>query len=356
MIALEVSSGAGKSFGGVPGAIRNLVEHLVRLDPTTTYALCSRFSRWRRGQVLDCAAPNSCTRVLLDPLNGWFLRDAALLHSMSVFLPATPRIPKIVTIHDLNAVRNHHWVSEHWHTHRSERIELAIRRADHIVTYSDFTARELREQYDLEPSRVHPVPLGVDRARFHPIADERRAALRARFGRYVLSIGLLTPRKNFARLIEAVARLSNVNLVLIGRPSDGAEEVHAAIGRCALQARVHLLERIPLDDLNDLIAAAEVFAVPSLYEGFGLTVLEAMACETPVVCSKAASLPEVAGDAACMVDALDVDSLRAGLERVIEDRELADDLRERGSKRAEILSWSASASRLRDLYRSVAGV
>jgi len=356
MIALEVSSGASGGYGGVPGAIRNLVGELVRIDPHTRYALCSRFSRWRRGQQLPATTPNTENRVIQDPFNAWLLRGAVMLHSMGIFLPKTPRIPKLVTIHDLNAVRNRHWVSAHWHERRSGRIEACLERADHVVTYSQFTAGELQEEYGLAEDRVHPVPLGVDLAHFHPVAKDTVDQLRSQYGDYVLSIGLQTPRKNFVRLIEAIAALPKLNLVLVGRASDGAAELRGAIERQKLESRVFLLDKLTPDALTDLIGSALAYVVPSLYEGFGLTVLEAMACRTPVVCSESASLPEVAGGAAYMVNALDVDALRHGIESVTHDSALAEDLRHRGYKRAELMSWNAAATRLRELYRSISGV
>ncbi len=356
MIALEVSSAAGPGYGGVPGAIRNLVSSLLRLDPGTRYDLCYRLSRWRRGELWRPEAPNARIRVLQDPLNALVLRGDRLLHSMGVWLPKTPRIPKLVTVHDLNAVRNVEWVSERWHERRSGRIREAIARADHVVTYSAFTAGEVREEYGLPADRVHAVPLGVDAQAFRPPPADEIARVRARHGDYALGIGLWTPRKNFARLVEAVARVPKLRLLLVGRPSDGQGEVRAAVERHGMRERFEHLRDVAHGDLTALLGAARVYVVPSLYEGFGLTVLEAMACGAPVVCSRAASLPEVAADAALAVDATDVEALAAAIARVASDKALARDLCERGAKRVAELTWDAAARRLRALYRDVAGV
>jgi glycosyltransferase involved in cell wall biosynthesis len=357
VIALEVSSAAGKdAHGGVPGSIRNLVRALLRLDPATRYHLCYRLSRWRRGDLFRPEAANASVRVLQDPWNGLVLRGDRLLHSMGIWLPRTPRIPKLVTVHDLNAVRNVAWVSERWHERRSGRIRQAIERADHVVTYSAFTAAEVREEYGLPADRVHPVALGVDTEAFRPASPAAIAAARARFGDFVLGIGLVNARKNFARLAEAVARIPELSLVLVGRPSDGAAELAAAIERSGLRPRYTQLQGVAHEELVALLSAARVYAVPSLYEGFGLTVLEAFACGAPVVCSRAASLPEVAGEAALSVDATSTDALEAAIRRVAGDAGLAGELAERGRKRAAELSWDAAATRLRALYREVGGV
>jgi glycosyltransferase involved in cell wall biosynthesis len=355
VIALEVSSAAGDAPGGVPGAIRNLVGALTREDPGTRYLLCSRFSRWRKGKVFRSDAPNTETRVLQDPLNGFLLRGARLLHSMGIFLPVTPRIPKLLTVHDLNAVRNVQWVSERWHERRSGRIEKALARADHVVTYSAFTAGEIREHYGMPAERVHPILLGVDTEKFRPADPAAVERTRARFGDFVLSIGILAPRKNFPRLIEALAPLPRLRLVLVGRAGDGEEGVKDAIERFGMAKRVDWMPTVPHAELVSLLSAARACAVASLYEGFGLTVLEAMACGTPVVCSNASSLPEVAADAALSVDAQRPEALRDALERVVESPDLAADLRARGFARARELSWPRAARELRALYRSVSG-
>lgn len=357
MFALEVSSGAGRPpFGGVGGTVRQLVEMLLRLDPHTDYALCYRYSRWRKGNRFAPELPNAQLRLIVDPWNGWILRDAHLFHSMGVWLPWTPRrIPKLVTIHDLNPIRNPEWVTERWRRKRSAKMRKAVSRADHVVTYSEFTAREVREEWGLPAERVHPVALGVDSRRFRPLPAEEVVGISERYGDYVLAVGLLTPRKNFERLVEAVARLPGLRLVVVGRPSNGAESFWQAVERASLGERLIHLPSVSEAELVLLMNGAAVFAVPSLYEGFGLTVLESMACGTPVVCSNAASLPEAAGDAALLVDATDVDALAGAIDRVMRDPELAASLRKRGLARAAELTWGRAASRLRALYRDITG-
>jgi alpha-1,3-rhamnosyl/mannosyltransferase len=358
LIALETSSAAGKDpVGGIPGAIRNLVHALLRIDPETPYRLCSRVSRWKRGDLFRPDAPNVSIGLLQDPFNRLLLRRARLLHCMGIFCPRTPRVPKLVTVHDLNAVRNVQWVTPRWHERRSRKIREAVERADHVVTYSRFTADEVQEEYGLPRERVHAAHLGVDPDLFRPPSGETVQRVRAQRGDFVLSIGLLTPRKNFPGLVEAVARLPrSVRLVLVGRPSDGAEAVRKAVERHGMEERFDHLERVSADELVALLGACRVYTVPSLYEGFGLTVLEGMGCGAPVVCSNSASLPEAAGDAALLVDASDGEGLTEALRRVLEDTAFANDLRARGLERAHTWTWERSARRLRRLYHDVSGV
>ena len=357
MIALEVSSAAGRPpHGGIGGAIRNVVRELLRLDPETRYDLCYRLSRWRKGHLFRPAAPNARLRVIQDPLNGLLLAGDRLLHSMGIFVPRTPRIPKLVTVHDLNAVLNLQWVRPEWHERRSARIRQAVARADHVVTYSAFTAAEVREEYGLAQDRVHPVLLGVDAEEFSPPPEPTVERLRSEHGDYVISIGLVTARKNFDALVRAVAPLEGLRLVLVGRASDAEDDVARAVRETCMQKRFTRLEGLSQAELIALVGAARACVVPSLYEGVGLTVLEAMACGTPVVCSLAASLPEAAGDAALMVDASDPEELSAAIRRVVEEDELAERLHSLGLARAREMSWCASARTLRALYRDIAGV
>ncbi len=358
MIALETSSLAGGDVvGGIPGAIRNMVQALLRNDPETRYHLCYRLSRWRKGNLFRPNAPNATVGIVQDPLNRLLLRGARVLHCMGIYCPRGPDIPKLITVHDLNAVRNRQWVSARWHERRSGRIRKAVRRADHVVTYSRYTAEEVQEEYGLPKDRVHAVPLGVDPDAFRPSPPAVIERMRARHGQYLLSIGLLTPRKNFPTLVEAVARLpESVRLIIVGRPSDGAGAVREAVARHGLSGRFEHLTRVDHSELVALLSACSAYVVPSLYEGFGLTVLEAMACGTPVICSDRASLPEAAGDAALLVDATNFESLAESIRRVLDDPSLGTELREQGLARAQFQTWERSAHLLRQLYTAVAGV
>jgi glycosyltransferase involved in cell wall biosynthesis len=351
-----VSSAAGKPpYGGVGGMIRSLAGALLETDRETEYAVCSKLDRWWKGDHWRPRGPNARVRILVDPFNDLVLRGAKLFHSFAPYMPRTPRVTKLVTIHDLNAVRNAGWVSASWHEKRSAKIGLAVARSDFVHTPSAFSASEVCDEYGVPAERVFPILLGVDTRRFQPPASEVVRALREKHGDYAIAIGLLTPRKNFTTLIEAMARVPELRLLLVGRGSDGEAEVEAAIDRTGMRARTVRMTGLPEAELCALIGAARVCAVPSLYEGFGLTTLEAMACGTPVVCSNAASLPEAAGDAALLVDARDSEALADALRRVANDDTLAADLRARGLARATAMSWEASAGRLRALYRKIAG-
>ncbi len=358
MIAIDVSSAAGPPpQGGIAEMTRRQIEALLRIDPGTRYWLCYRWSRYRKGHLLRPEAPRASLRILHDPWNALLIPRARLLHSTSHHLPRTPRIPKLVTIHDLNHVRHPEWSTPKHLERNLERLRTTIERADCVVTPSRFTASEVMDAYGLPGARVRVVPNGVDAARFAALApdDPRVVRARERHGAFVLAVGLLVPRKNFARLVEAVARIEGLGLVLVGRRGIASDEVHGAARRSGLAPRFTHLETVEHEELRALLTAARAFAVPSLYEGFGLVLAEALAAGLPVVSSDAASLPEVAGDAALLVDATQVDALEAGLRRAVSDETLREQLRQRGPQRARELTWEASARALRDVYGELLG-
>jgi len=176
---------------------------------------------------------------------------------------------------------------------------------------------------------------------------------------YILAVGTLQPRKNFPRLIHALARLRSrgydIDLVIAGSHGWLTESIRDAIIETKLEERVHLLGYVDDKDLPALYAGAACFAFPSLYEGFGIPILEAMAYGTPVVTSNVSSMPEVAGDAALLVDPYDIEAITDALQHLIEDQALRDALIKRGSERASYFTWESSARQLQQIYMDVLG-
>jgi glycosyltransferase involved in cell wall biosynthesis len=194
---------------------------------------------------------------------------------------------------------------------------------------------------------------------FRPVRDpERLDEVRSRYAlpeRFILYVGTIEPRKNLATLFEAVKLLplAEVKVVIVGPTGWLSHETFVRLPRLGLEERVILTGFVPEDDLAALYSLAEVFAYPSIYEGFGLPVLEAMACGTPVVSANSSSLPEVVGDAGIMVAPEDAAGWKETLEQVLRNAALQTELRERGLRRAALFTWEAAALSTREVYRQV---
>jgi glycosyltransferase involved in cell wall biosynthesis len=230
--------------------------------------------------------------------------------------------------------------------------------ADLTFTASESERRELLGRSRIDSARVVAIHHGVDHDRFRLLdPDAASAEVRSRFGlggRYVLYVSNHQRKKNSERLVEAFARVAkevdDVDLVLTGWHTPQFALVLDVIEKLELQQRVHVLGHVPDEALPALYACAEVFTLPSLHEGFGLPVLESMACGTPVVAADVYALPEVCGEAAELVDPYDVDAIAQGILRVLTNSERAAELRELGLARAAGFTWQQSARRHFDEY------
>ena len=290
-----------------------------------------------------------------------------VVHSLRGALPAPGRVSaraRALTIHDLIPLRHPEWM------YAEAGAELAVIRAsldltrDFVIANSEATAGDVVTLFGMARERVFVTPFAAEPELFHPEPDaERIRAVRARYGipegDYLLSLCTLEPRKNLALLIQCYFALLRqekleLNLVLVGARGWKTEAFFGLLATAPeLARRVVLTGYVADADLAALYSGARLFAYPSLYEGFGLPVLEAMQCGTPVITSTAASLPEVAGSAAVCVSPTDGDALSAALLGVLNDPEWAAELRRRGLARAATFTWDATAERTVSAYRSM---
>jgi glycosyltransferase involved in cell wall biosynthesis len=261
-----------------------------------------------------------------------------------LFVPAHVRplvcpVPAVVTVHDLGYRRfpGAHPLAQRLYLDWSTRF--SARRAAHLIADSQATRRDLVQLYAVPDDKITVVYPGRDES----LGRVDPAAVRAKYNlpeRYLLHVGTLQPRKNLLRLIEAANHQSPVSsLVLAGRPGWLAQPILAA----ARAAGVRVLDGVPDEDLAGLYSGAAAFVFPSLYEGFGFPVLEAMACGTPVICANTSSLPEVAGEAALTVDPLDAGALAAAIARVLADSALRDSLIAKGYEQIKRFAWERAA-------------
>ncbi|MGA2320207.1 MAG: glycosyltransferase family 1 protein [Solirubrobacteraceae bacterium] len=271
-----------------------------------------------------------------------------LLHSLASTAPLRGRFHRVVTVHDLIYAR-----FPEAHTGIREKgmkvlVPWAVRRSHRVIADSQSTRRDLIELLGIAAERIDVVPLGVGAVRREQSLGE--AAARARFDlgerRIVLSLSAKRPHKNLTALIGALGRIPEGQrplLVLPGYPTRHERELRARASSAGVSDDVRFLGWVSGSEIEGLWASAEAFVFPSLYEGFGLPVLEAMARGVPVACSNASSLPEVAGDAALLFDPLDESAISGALERLLKDAALREDLRARGLERVHRFTWERTA-------------
>lgn len=287
-----------------------------------------------------------------------FTGPVDLFHSPDFVLPPICKAKTIVTVHDLSFLRHPECYEAKFCQYLEQAVPRSVNRADLVLADSQSTRRDLIELLGVEPDRVEVLYLGVEK-RFRPIADEVcLEEVRERYElppRFILSVGTLQPRKNFGRLIEAYSQLLEktsveVHLVIAGAKGWLYESLFRRVEELGLEREVIFLGFFADDDLPVLYNLADLFVFPSLYEGFGLPPLEAMACGTPVISSDASSLPEVVGLAAEMVDPLDVGGLGEVIRRVLSDGDLQAEMIGKGLTRAGQFTWSTTVGSLLRTY------
>lgn len=344
---------------GIGRYARELIEALGRVDRTNRYEILIPHA-----EHPFTARPNMRYRVIRFPLfRRRFWEQVApllvgpydVLHFPYDSCVAWKRGTFVATIHDVKPLL---FRALRARTNLNSRIERWLvgdrwKQLDHVITISEHSRRDLLDHTPLRPDQVSVTPLGLDADRFRPASERPEGPP------YVFCVAGADPTKNVGSLVEAFAKLPEAlrrdyELVLAGDVCRRAD-IRAAIERLQIGAKTKLVGQVSDAELARYYQQATVFVFPSLYEGFGLPVLEAMGCGCPVICSNASSLPEVAGDAAVLVDPRDSDQLAMELTRVLASSSLRDELQARGSARAGQFSWDRTAAETVAVYRRLAG-
>lgn len=283
---------------------------------------------------------------------------ADVLHSTSSYLPWAPPGPCVLTVHDLAIYRYPEAFRLANRTIGRRLFESSLRRATMLIAPSEATRRDVVDLCDVRPDRVAVIPEAADRM-FQPGIDVREIdRVRERYGLrfpYVLSVATAEPRKNLVRLLAAFRAIHAAlpfpcTLVLVGQEG-WHNEALASTARALLRAGIlRITGYVPRSDLPALYSGASVFAYPSLFEGFGLPALEALACGVPVLTSTSSALPEVVGDAALLVDPTSTEAIAAGLYMLLTDSARANDLRRHGPAQAARFTWEATAEATLQVY------
>jgi len=288
------------------------------------------------------------------------IKELQLFHAPDHLIPKLS-IPVIASLMDPIPLIRPDWVKSRFRFIKQYLFLKSVQWADHFITISNFVADDIADHFHLPRKSITPIHLGVDDKYFRVAnIDLRNSVLRkySLSNGFFLFIGTLQPRKNISRLIQAFKQLPlelqhEFPLVVIGRNGWNADEDITAMKRLEEQSIGRWLDYVSDEDKAVLLQCAGAFVFPSLYEGFGLPVLEAFASKTPVITSNSTSLPEVAGGAAMLVDPYSPDSIADAMLQIVSNQEMALGLIERGKIRAREFSWTETASKTAEVYKSL---
>jgi glycosyltransferase involved in cell wall biosynthesis len=279
-----------------------------------------------------------------------------LFHATEHLLPPFPGVPTVLTVHDMifKLFPEHQKKLNFWYLNAT--MPLYCRRADAIITVSASSKRDMVAHYGLDPARIAVIHEAADPS-FVPAPAEAVAAVRSRYGlpdRFLLHVGTIEPRKNLTRLVEALQALRAeglaIPLVVVGAKGWLYDDFFRRLADLDVRDSVQFPGYVPFQDLVPLYGAATLAVMPSVYEGAGLPVVEAMASGTPVVCSHASSLPEMGGDAARYFDPYDVAAIAQAIRTVWTDADLRAEMRSRGLEQAARFSWKRAAQETLAIY------
>ena len=352
---------------GIGTYLRNLIRHLPGLDSDNEYhLLCYE----RDEELLRSLSSNF--RLSFVKAKNYSLAEhfsipaklkrirADLYHAPHYVLPYLTPCRSVVTIHDVIHLLFPQYLPSRFAIHYARHmIGRALERAELVMTVSKASKRDLLGFFDVEESKIRVIPNGIDPAMTRELAPEELDRVRQRFqlqGRNALFVGNIKPHKNVERLIAAFAKLredpqfSDLTLIVVGDEISKYPSLRRAVARHAVRPNVRFFGFVPELTLVALYRAADVFVFPSLYEGFGLPPLEAMANGTPVVTSKISSLPEVVGEAALTVDPYNIDEISEAMKSILTDSALRARLIHDGRVRAQQFVWEESVSQIHATY------
>ena len=355
---------------GIGTYLRNILMELSRLDRDTEYVVLCRPDDMGSGDVLgqnfrmvpETAPTYSIAEQFKIPLS--LAREGVrLVHEPHYVLPPLIRCRSVVTIHDcIHLMFPQYLPNRLAYVYARGSMWSAARKANKILTVSDASKRDILRFFNVAPEKVVVIHNAIDERFMSPADPERMDLVRQRYQLdhpFVLYVGNIKPHKNIERLIDAFGRArtqgpDNLKLIIIGDEISKYPGLRQSVHKHKLDKHVRFLGFQPMETLAAFYRLARVFVFPSLYEGFGLPPLEAMACGAPVVTSNVSSLPEVAGGAALLVDPYDEDAIAAGIVRAVTDEALRADLIARGRERARSFSWAQSVRRIHEIYMEVA--
>ena len=340
-IALDSTYSVGADLSGVGVYSREMLDGLARAHPDDRFVFCYRPHRFLRS--FGGRLPANAGRFLLGEPRA--PRSADVFHGLNQRLPHARLRRAVTTFHDLFVLTGEYSTAE-FRRRFAEQAREAAGRSDRIIAVSQFTAGQVIGLLGVDQAKVRVVHHGVRPPRGSAVARQK----------IILHVGAIQYRKNLSCLVDAFERVDcDWQLVLAGSAGYGAAEIAAKIGASRSRERIRMPGYVPPAELANWYARAMIFAFPSLDEGFGMPVLEAMASGAPVIASNRSAVPEVAGDAAWLVDPEDTDALAAALVALTRDPERRADLSRRGLDQAAKFTWAGAVEKTWQVYRELAG-
>lgn len=343
-----------------------LVDALLRIDRDNDYLVFyndpCHMGRFPRARELVLAGKSPAARLVREHIllpQACARERVDLLHCPKSAIPFLSPCPVVVTLHDLIPLMHPETEKLAARLYWRLQIPIAARRSGYIITDSEHARHEIIENFRVPPEKIRAIMLGFNPSMLEPRDPAAGAAIRERYGLpegYILYVGTIQPRKNLDTLIEAFSSIRNEKgypgkLVIVGRKGWLYDRLFARIAELGLRDEVIFTGFVPDEELPFIYDGARLFVYLSLFEGFGLPPLEAMACGVPVITSDTTSLPEVVGDAGITVPPTDLDRVREAICRVLGDDTLAASMVERGRARARRFSWAAAAGETLEIYR-----
>jgi glycosyltransferase involved in cell wall biosynthesis len=343
-IALDATYSIGDVLSGVGLYSHEILMGLAAAHPEVRFDFCYRPHRYLRARRTTLPR-NARRRVLAEPLGP---RGADLFHGLNQRLPHLPMRRAVATFHDLFVMTSEYSTPE-FRARFTDQARDAAERADVAIAVSEFTRSQVISLLGVDAAKVHVVHHGIRELSAQGSAPSSREKV-------ILNVGAIQKRKNIGRLVKAFETLKPPwQLVLAGSNGYGAEEILAGIENSPARDRIRVTGYVSAEELARWYARASVFAFPSLDEGFGMPVLEAMAAGVPVITSDRSALPEVAGDAALLVDPNDGEALAQSLRELTINVDLCRELVRRGTARARMFTWDKAVRETWDVYRTIFG-
>ncbi len=367
-IGIDATALPGQLFGA-GNYIVNLVQALSRVDTRNDYVVFAKsphaehFASLNRVDLVRVSLPFRVQRIIWEQTLLPLLAHKSrldVLHTPHYTISLAASCASVVTFHDMTFFLYPNVHQAYKRLFFRTLMPIAARRATALIAISESTCQDMTRVLAVPPAKISVIPYGIA-PDFRPVPASMSADARRRFGLpnpCIVYVGNLEPRKNLVALLQAFARLVERglphSLVLVGSRGWHDDDIFSTSRSLRLADRVLFLGYVPQAELPAIYGAADAFIYPSLYEGFGLPLLEAMACGVPVVTSNVSSMPEVVADAGILVDPHSVDALADGLQRVVTDRSLHDELSRKGLERAKLFTWDRTARETLAVYERAA--